>query len=119
MQGATVTRGAFTLGPVDLQVDWADRIAITGPNGGGKTTLLGALLGELPLTSGAQFLGPAVVVGEIDQARASLSPDDTLPRVFNSVRTALPTEYVCVFEWTTVHLGGRRGRLDKRLIAEM
>ena len=78
LQQATVRRGSFELGPVDLQVDWADRIAITGPNGGGKTTLLGALLGELPLTSGEQFLGPSVVVGEIDQARA-LAPDDTLP----------------------------------------
>ena len=27
---AVVARGAFRLGPVDLQVDWADRIAITG-----------------------------------------------------------------------------------------
>ncbi len=79
LQQATVRRGRFTLGPVDLQVDWADRIAITGPNGGGKSTLLAALLGELPLDAGGQFLGPAVVVGEIDQARAALAPDDTLP----------------------------------------
>ena len=80
LQQATVDHGsAFRLGPVDLQVDWADRIAITGPNGGGKTTLLRALLGEVELSAGERFLGPAVVVGEIDQARASLAPDDTLP----------------------------------------
>jgi ATPase subunit of ABC transporter with duplicated ATPase domains len=40
MRGAVARRGAFTLGPVDLQIDWADRVAITGANGSGKTTLL-------------------------------------------------------------------------------
>ena len=30
LRGAVVRRGDFTLGPVDLQVDWADRVAITG-----------------------------------------------------------------------------------------
>ena len=62
----------FTLGPVDLQVDWADRVAITGANGSGKSTLLGALLGRIPLTSGTAALGPGVVVGEVDQARGAV-----------------------------------------------
>src|SRR5688500_6432031 len=66
---AVVTRGSFTLGPVDLQVDWADRVAITGANGAGKSTLLGALLQRIPLASGTAALGPGVVVGEVDQAR--------------------------------------------------
>jgi ATPase subunit of ABC transporter with duplicated ATPase domains len=69
LRGAVVRRGAFTLGPVDLQIDWADRVAITGPNGSGKTTLLGALLGRIPLTEGHAALGPGVIIGEIDQAR--------------------------------------------------
>src|SRR5262249_32538935 len=33
VRGAVVRRGDFTLGPVDLQIDWRDRVAITGPNG--------------------------------------------------------------------------------------
>ena len=33
LRQAVVRRGGFTLGPVDLQIDWRDRIAITGPNG--------------------------------------------------------------------------------------
>ena len=32
LRGAVVHRGQFTLGPVDLQIDWADRVAITGAN---------------------------------------------------------------------------------------
>jgi ATPase subunit of ABC transporter with duplicated ATPase domains len=69
LRGAVVRRGAFTLGPVDLQVDWADRVAITGANGSGKSTLLGALLGRIPLAEGSAALGPGVIVGEVNQAR--------------------------------------------------
>jgi len=69
MRGAVVRRGGFTLGPVDLQIDWADRVAITGANGSGKTTLLAALLGRIPLDEGHVALGPGVVVGEVGQAR--------------------------------------------------
>ena len=69
LRGAVVRRGAFTLGPVDLQIDWADRVAITGANGSGKSTLLAALLGRIPLDAGHAALGAGVVVGEVDQAR--------------------------------------------------
>ena len=37
-RGAVARRGDFVLGPVDLQVDVGDRIGLTGPNGGGKST---------------------------------------------------------------------------------
>ncbi|MFF1612313.1 ABC-F family ATP-binding cassette domain-containing protein [Amycolatopsis sp. NPDC058278] len=68
-RGAVVRRGGFTLGPVDLQIDWADKVAITGANGSGKSTLLAALLGRVALDAGTAALGPGVVVGEVDQAR--------------------------------------------------
>jgi ATPase subunit of ABC transporter with duplicated ATPase domains len=72
LRRAVVRRGSFTLGPVDLQIDWADRVAITGPNGGGKSTLIAALLGRIPPDSGSVSLGPGVVVGEVEQARRAL-----------------------------------------------
>jgi len=75
LRGAVVVRGDFTLGPVDLDVRWADRIAIVGHNGSGKTTLLSALLGQLPLTAGSAVLGPGVVVGELDQVRRTFATD--------------------------------------------
>jgi ATPase subunit of ABC transporter with duplicated ATPase domains len=84
LRGAVVRRGEFTLGPVDLQVDWADRIAITGANGSGKSTLLAALLGRLPLDAGHASLGPGVVVGEVDQARRLFVSDQPLLDAFGA-----------------------------------
>ncbi|MGZ4626273.1 MAG: ATP-binding cassette domain-containing protein, partial [Kineosporiaceae bacterium] len=81
-RGVVVRRGAFTLGPVDLQIDWADRVAITGPNGAGKTTLLAALLGRVAPDEGATALGPGVVVGEVDQARSLFDGPQSLLRAF-------------------------------------
>jgi ATPase subunit of ABC transporter with duplicated ATPase domains len=66
---AVVERGAFRLGPLTEEVRWGERVAIEGPNGSGKTTFLGALLGRIPLAAGVRRVGPSVVVGELDQAR--------------------------------------------------
>jgi ATPase subunit of ABC transporter with duplicated ATPase domains len=82
LRAAVVRRGGFTLGPVDLQLDWADKVAITGANGAGKSTLLAALLGRVGLDEGSAALGPGVVVGEIDQARRLFLGDVTLAEAF-------------------------------------
>ncbi len=92
LRGAVVRRGAFTLGPVDLQIDWADRVAITGMNGSGKTTLLGALLGRIPLDEGHAALGASVVVGEIDQARGMFLGGEPLIDAFGAAAGMVPAE---------------------------
>ncbi|MCM6776154.1 ATP-binding cassette domain-containing protein [Nocardia sp. CDC159] len=69
LAGATVRRGDFTLGPVTAQVDWGDRIVVTGANGSGKSTLLALLLGRIEPDGGTATLGSGVAVGEVDQAR--------------------------------------------------
>ncbi|MEU5053743.1 ABC-F family ATP-binding cassette domain-containing protein [Streptomyces sp. NPDC021096] len=90
LRGAVVRRGAFTLGPVDLQIDWADRVAVTGANGSGKSTLLAALLGRLTPDEGSAALGPGVVVGEVDQARALFFGDEALLDAFGAAVPELP-----------------------------
>ncbi|MGW1379587.1 ABC-F family ATP-binding cassette domain-containing protein [Streptomyces sp. NPDC002446] len=90
LRGAGVRRGDFRFGPVDLQIDWADRVAITGPNGSGKSTLLAALLGRLPLDAGQASLGPGVVVGEVDQARGLFLGDEPLMEAFRASVPDLP-----------------------------
>ncbi|MEV6814836.1 ABC-F family ATP-binding cassette domain-containing protein [Micromonospora sp. NPDC051296] len=84
LRNAVVRRGDFTLGPVNLQIDWADRVAVTGANGSGKSTLLAALLGRLPLDAGQAALGPGVVVGEVDQARGLFLGDVPLLDAFQA-----------------------------------
>jgi ATPase subunit of ABC transporter with duplicated ATPase domains len=81
-RAATVRRGDFVLGPVDLQLDRQDRVAVTGPNGSGKSTLLALLLGRLAPTEGAASLGSGVLVGEVDQARAAFEGDEPLGTAF-------------------------------------
>jgi ATPase subunit of ABC transporter with duplicated ATPase domains len=82
LQSAVAARGNFRLGPVDLELRARDRIAITGPNGGGKSTLLALVLGRLAPTSGTATTGAGVVVGEIDQARAAFVGDLPMATVF-------------------------------------
>ena len=94
LRSAVVERGDFRLGPVDLQVDWADRIAVTGANGSGKSTLLAALLGRLALTSGSSSLGPGVVVGEVDQVRGLFLGDEPLQVAFGAAVPDLATAQV-------------------------
>ncbi|WP_406398246.1 ATP-binding cassette domain-containing protein [Streptomyces sp. NBC_00879] len=82
LREAEVRRGDFTFGPASLQIDWADRVAITGANGAGKSTLLAALLGRIHLDAGHASLGSGVVVGEVDQARGLFYGTETLLDAF-------------------------------------
>ena len=78
LSAATVEHGTFTLGPVDLQIDYGEKVVIEGPNGAGKSTLLRALLGEEAVTTGTHWRGPGVVVGRLEQARHQLSDSPTV-----------------------------------------
>ena len=79
LERAVVERGSFRLGPLDLELSWADRLAVVGSNGSGKTTLLDAILGRLPLAEGTRRLGPGVVLGEVAQQRSQLAQGPLLP----------------------------------------
>jgi ATPase subunit of ABC transporter with duplicated ATPase domains len=82
LRDAEMHRGSFHLGPLDLEIGWGERVAIVGANGTGKSTLLAALLGRLPLDAGERWMGPGVVVGEMAQARDAFGVDRSLLDAF-------------------------------------
>jgi len=84
LDDAVLERGDFRLGPFTLDIAWADRVALVGPNGTGKTSLVDAILGRLPLSAGTRWLGPSVVVGELAQDRRVLGEAATLLDAFVS-----------------------------------
>jgi ATPase subunit of ABC transporter with duplicated ATPase domains len=78
LDGVVLQRGDFQLGPLDLALAWGERLAVTGPNGSGKTTLLAALLGRLVPARGRRWIGPGVVVGELEQRRGEFAAGNLL-----------------------------------------
>ena len=80
--GAAVERGDFRLGPIDLLVEYGERIALVGHNGAGKSTLIDLIVGRAEPTAGTAQLGGGVKVGEIEQVRSQLHGAATLVRSF-------------------------------------
>jgi ATP-binding cassette subfamily F protein 1 len=73
---------------VEFGLDMDSRIAIVGPNGVGKSTFLGLLMGDLEATSGEMRKNARLNIGRFDQhsgehLTAAESPTEYLMRLFN------------------------------------
>ena len=66
------------LRPFSITIQRGDRVALIGPNGVGKTTVLRLLMGELEPDQGEIKQGTNLVAAVFDQNRAQLDPDMTL-----------------------------------------
>jgi ATP-binding cassette subfamily F protein uup len=61
-----------------LRIQRGERVALVGPNGIGKTTLLKLLTGELAPDTGTVRLGTNLIPAVFDQNRAALDPEASL-----------------------------------------
>lgn len=66
------------LEPFDITINRGDRIALVGPNGVGKTTLLNMMIGREEPDTGTIKLGTNLELALFDQSRAQLDGDMTL-----------------------------------------
>ena len=66
------------LKPLDLTIMRGDRVALVGPNGVGKTTLVRMLIGDLEPDTGSVKHGTNLEWAWFDQNRDQLNPEDTL-----------------------------------------
>ncbi|MBN9023394.1 MAG: ATP-binding cassette domain-containing protein, partial [Rhizobiales bacterium] len=63
---------------VSIRIERGDRIALVGPNGVGKTTLINLLTGALAPDAGTVKLGANLEIATLDQRRESLDPEETV-----------------------------------------
>ncbi|SFK04938.1 ATP-binding cassette, subfamily F, member 3 [Marinilactibacillus piezotolerans] len=63
---------------IDMDIRKTDAIALVGPNGVGKTTLLKTIVGQLPKLSGTIQLGTKVDLGYYDQEQSLLHSNKTV-----------------------------------------
>ncbi|MFQ1040936.1 ABC transporter ATP-binding protein [Gilliamella sp. CG16] len=70
--------GKLLVNDFTVQVLRGDKIALIGPNGIGKTTLLKLMLGNLQPTSGSVHCGTKLEVAYFDQYRLELDPEKTV-----------------------------------------
>src|SRR5438067_2180835 len=68
----------WTLSVPAFTISAGERVAIVGPNGSGKTSLLKALLGEFRPKQGRIKTGPRVTTRYYDQHLADLNPEKTV-----------------------------------------
>jgi ATP-binding cassette subfamily F protein 3 len=64
--------------PINLDIRRKDAIALVGPNGIGKSTLLKSIIGELPFIRGAATFGANVATGYYDQGQTNLHQNKTI-----------------------------------------
>ncbi|MBL1228091.1 ABC-F family ATP-binding cassette domain-containing protein [Enterococcus sp. BWB1-3] len=64
--------------PINMDIRRQEAIALVGPNGIGKSTLLKSIIGELPFIKGSVSLGTNVSIGYYDQEQANLHGNKTV-----------------------------------------
>ncbi|MBT0904074.1 ATP-binding cassette domain-containing protein [Streptococcus infantarius subsp. infantarius] len=79
--------------PINIDVKKFDAIAIVGPNGVGKSTLIKSIVGQIPFIKGTSTYGANVEVGYYDQTQSNLTRTNTvLDELWNDFSTTPEVE---------------------------
>ncbi|WP_274641646.1 ABC-F family ATP-binding cassette domain-containing protein [Streptococcus equinus] len=79
--------------PINIDVKKFDAIAIVGPNGIGKSTLIKSIVGQIPFIKGTSIYGANVEVGYYDQTQSNLTRTNTvLDELWNDFSTTPEVE---------------------------
>ncbi|WP_409173521.1 ABC-F family ATP-binding cassette domain-containing protein [Enterococcus mundtii] len=70
--------GTILSEPINLDIRRQEAIALVGPNGIGKSTLLKSIIQQLPFIRGKEILGTNVSIGYYDQGQAELHTNKTI-----------------------------------------
>jgi len=75
------------LDTISFELSYGERVALVGPNGTGKTTLLRLIAGQLAPDAGQVRLGPGIQIGYLAQEQAWL---DRRGSVLDALRATVP-----------------------------
>lgn len=64
--------------PINLDIRKMNAVAIVGPNGIGKSTLIKSIVGQIPFIKGEARFGANVEVGYYDQTQSKLTPNNSV-----------------------------------------
>lgn len=64
--------------PINLDIRKMNAVAIVGPNGIGKSTLIKSIIGQIPFIKGEARFGANVEVGYYDQTQSKLTPHNSV-----------------------------------------
>ncbi|TPE37618.1 MULTISPECIES: ABC-F family ATP-binding cassette domain-containing protein [Streptococcus] len=73
--------------PINLDIRKMNAVAIVGPNGIGKSTLIKSIVGQIPFIKGEARFGANVEVGYYDQTQSKLTPHNSvLDEIWNDFK---------------------------------
>jgi len=72
---------------ISFEIKKGDKVALIGPNGVGKTTLIKIILNKVNYTDGKIKLGSNINIGYYDQEHQGISPNKT---IFNEISDSFP-----------------------------
>ena len=79
--------------PINLDIRKMNAVAIVGPNGIGKSTLIKSIVGQIPFIKGEARFGANVEVGYYDQTQSKLTPHNSvLDELWNDFKLTLEVE---------------------------